>query len=310
MRQILFISFIAITILIFSCNSETKQNISQKKTLNDKIILDTSKLSNDSMDLQVNRIDTIKYSNLPYWDTTMDRFRSIYIDTFTVDGIKFRFINPEENKQPYDIIVYLEKLINGQWTYTGFTLGTMNHVYDYYHSKDINGDGFIDITQDLKWNQAVYFYDPRTKTYKSNNKYVLQKDYYINKEWTLIDTSRKIFCDFSDGKQMCDDIHSTLYTFDGFNQKDLYDLELYNCTETDDDSLFRFVTKLVLSKCLQRKYYDKRVFVSKDSLVTVKEIVLSQPIDLQKEYDDKVGYFDYVAFWKQHYKELLGSSQH
>ncbi len=256
------------------------------------------------MDLQVNRIDTIKYSNLPYWDTTMDRFYDAYIDTFSVDGIKFRFINPEENKPQLDILVYLEKSINGQWFYTGFTLGTMNHVYDYCHSKDINGDGFIDITQNLKWNQAVYFYDPKTKTYKNNNKDSQQKDYYINNEWTLIDTKNKIFCDFFDGKQMCDDIHSTLYTFDGFNQKNLYDLELYNCTETNNDT--HLITKLVLSKCLQRKYYDQTIFASKDSLVTVKEIKLSEPINLEKAYDDKVGYFDYVTFWKQHYKELLG----
>jgi hypothetical protein len=269
------------------------------------LILDTSKLSYDSMDLQVNRIDTIRYFSLPYWVDTMDRFYNVYIDTFTVDGNKFRFINPQENKYPSDILVYLEKLIDGQWYYTGFTLGIGNYVSDYYHSRDINGDGFNDITQNHKWNQAVYFYDPKSKTYKSNNKYLYQYEFYASYDYKLIDTSNNIFCDFFDGKQMCYDISSTLYKFDRNSKNTLYKLELYNCDDKIDDNHGRFITKLILYKCLPTTPINKVPF-QEDSLVLLKEIKLSKPIDLRKNYDDSIGYFDYAAFWKRNYKQLLG----
>ena len=120
-------TFVFLTVLIFSVAScKTNKSNVDLKTISDTTILDTSKLSSDSNNLQVNRIDTIKYSNLPYWDTTMDRFRSVYIDTFSVDGNRFRFINPVADKEQLDILVYLEKLVNANWVFTGFTVGTMN----------------------------------------------------------------------------------------------------------------------------------------------------------------------------------------
>jgi hypothetical protein len=304
MRLSLFSFFTAITIIIVSCNNETKESIAHKKTVNHLEILDTSKLSSDSLDLQVNRIDTIKYSNLPYWDTTMDRFDSAYIDTFSVDGIQFRFINPSEDKFQLDILIYLEKLVNGHWIYTGFTIGTGNWVNDYYHSRDVNGDGYIDITQDLKWVQAVYFYNPQNKTYDSNNKYKLRDEYYINKDWILLDTTKNIFCDFNDFKQLCSNIHSTLYTYKGFKKVELFDLELYNCSERDDIDRNRFVTKLILSKCEPKLIIKGNSQYTEYSYVTIQEIKLPKPIDLDRDYG--VGYFDYVNFWKKNYKEILG----
>jgi len=262
----------------------------------------------DTSNLIANKIDTIKYSNLLYWgNTTMDRFHSAYVDTFSVDGNKFRFINPNplSKQSQLDIIVYLEKLINNKWVFTGLTLQTRNHVYDFYHSKDINGDGFVDITQDEKWMQAVYFYDPKTKTYLGSGDPNNKLADYVNYELKLIDTAKKIFCDFHTGKLMCGDIHSKLYTYNGLVKEDLYDLEFCNCIKENDRNI-EFVRKLILSKCIHRKNYDPTIFDDNDSLVKIKEIPLSKPIDLYKDVGIEKDYFGYAKFWKGHYKSLLG----
>jgi hypothetical protein len=201
-------------------------------------------------------------------------------------------------------LVYLEKLVNNKWVYTGFTVQTMNHVGAFSHSRDVNGDSFIDITQDERFVQAVYYYDPKTKTYPGTTEPHSFETNFINPDWELIDTVRKIFCDFQELKLMCGQINSQLYTYDGNVRKNLYNLELYNCTETNDDT--HLITKLILSKVVERKYFDKKEMDSKDSLIDSKDIPLPAPIDLEKNYDPKVGYFDYVSFWKAHYKELLG----
>lgn len=50
----------------------------------------------DTTTLESNTIDTFNYANLPYWNwhSTLDEENSAYLDTFSVDGCKFRFINP------------------------------------------------------------------------------------------------------------------------------------------------------------------------------------------------------------------------
>jgi len=67
-----------------------------------------------------------------------------------------------------------------------------------------------------------------------------------------------------------------------------------------------YVTKLILSKVTQSKYFNPDTMDNNDSLIERKDILLPAPIDLEKEYDLKIGYFDFVAFWKKQYKELLG----
>ncbi len=176
-----------------------------------------------------NTIDTFNYSDLRYWNSTMDRYDSAYLDTFSVNGYQFRFVNPITNVSKglsADIIVYLEKQIQDKWVFTGLILGPGNHFGDFFHSKDVNGDGFIDITQNERFVQAVYFYNPEIANFYEDS---TSDDNYINPHWILIDTARKVFCDFQDLKQMCSQIHSTLYTFKGFKKYSLYDLELYNC---------------------------------------------------------------------------------
>ncbi len=248
MKLTTLLFFTALLVSFLSCNSN---NISLQPV--ESTILDTSKLSSDSSNLQVNRIDTIKYSNLPYWDSTFDRFRSAYIDTFSVDGNRFRFINPFADKEQLDIIVYLEKFVNANWVFTGFTVGTMNHIGDYHHSRDVNGDGFIDITQDEQFVQAVYFYDPVKGTYPGTTEPHDPETNFISPVWELIDTARKIFCDFQELKLMCGQIHSLLYTYKGTIRQNLYDLELYNCDNFSKVKDYSPITKLIIKQGRSKK---------------------------------------------------------
>lgn len=296
------IPILSIVIFLTSCsgnNNEQKNNVPVIQTTG---ILDTSLVISDSAHSQLNKIDTFQYATLPYWKEGMDRFMSAYIDTFSINGHLFRFINPQADKERLDVAVYLEKYVNGKWLYTDFTLGTMNHVYDFYHDKDINGDGFTDITQELKWNRRVYFYNPSMQCFESNADWRLYPDYYNNNEWVLIDTTNKIFCDFAEGKTMCGDIRSTLYTFDGFEKKTLYDLLLDNCINENQDSVYQ----LVLNKVIPRQAKKANQEFLSDSLVEVKRIPLPTPINLSAPYDENKGYFDYAAFWQDHYRDLLG----
>ena len=293
--------FIFCLLLIISCNTHNtlkKNNIAVDTILDSQNIFDTT--------FKMNSVDTFDYSNFPFWDSTMDRYESAYIDTFSVDNNNFRFVSPTNNTKVTSNAysnVYLEKYLNNKWIYTGFAFSGGNHIGNFHHSRDVNGDGFIDITQTQRFKQTVYFYNSKNKNYDFDTTNEEKED-YINPEWELIDTSKKIFCDFQGLKGMCGQIHSQLYTYNGTARQNLYDLELYNCTETNDD--VHLVTKLVLTKVVERKYYDLREMDSKDSLIYPKDIQLNTPIDLDKDYDSKVGYFDFVKFWKEHYRGLLG----
>ncbi len=265
-------------LLIFSCKnvSSTKHEMTSGTLQQTQKIFDTTKW-------ETNTIDTFNYANLPYWDSTMDRFRTAYIDTFTVDGCKFRFVNPFANKlEPDDIFVYLEKLINGKWVITKLSFSKELYGDDINHNVDVNDDGFIDITRSNRFGVNVYFFNPKTKTYTDT----LLAGNYINPQRVLIDTLRKVFCDFQEYKGMCGQIHSTLYTFKEFQKYYLYDLELNNCS-IDPDT----VTKLVLSKCINGLY---------DSTKKIKETTLTKPIVVGDS-----GYFDYKTYWLNRYKDLM-----
>ncbi len=81
-----------------------------------------------------------------------------------------------------------------------FTLAHGNYIWHFQHSEDVNGDGFIDITQNQKWNQEVYLFNPKNQRFAIDQ---IQYRDYINAEWDIIDTSRKIFCDFQGLSEKC-----------------------------------------------------------------------------------------------------------
>ena len=92
-------------------------------------------------------------------------------------------------------------------------------------------------------------------------------------------------------------------SYHGFKRIDLYDLTLYNCSETNNET--NLITKLILSQCINE---------NSDSTKVMEETNLDKPIDTEGYNDhgkypngtDK--YFDYKKYWQTRYKKLLGSS--
>ncbi len=204
-----------------------------------------------------------------------------YIDTFTVAGNNFHLIHHDTL---FDGLI--EKKINNNWIKC-FDIELGNH--NGYSLKDVNLDGYTDFLHDWKRYSEVYFFDPLKQNFSDTPLAAIAFEY------TLIDTSRKIFCDFQEGKGMCGQISSLLYTFHGFAKYYLYNLELYNCDttlNTDKQVYFDFVTKLILSKCLSG---------DADSLKRIGETVLRKPMDIWSDSS-----FDYKKYWTKRYKKLLG----
>ena len=243
------------------------------------------------------QIDTTQYSNLPYWTSSINRFSEAYIDTFSVGANKFRFVNPTATHQTGGNFITLQQLINGKWIETNLVLEENNHGGTFFHDKDINGDGYVDIVNTVRFTAVVYFYNPKINSFIDT-----PAKEVVNPDWFLLDKAKNIYCDFQEFKGMCDQIHSKLYTYLGFQRIDLYDLNLYNCSETNNET--NIITKLVLSKCING---------SSDSTNFVEEIKLDKPIDTQGYNDNGKypngtdQYFDYKKFWQDKYKKLLGS---
>lgn len=289
-----FLLFYLLT--VFAC---TTNNSKEPKPIVDsslkKVVLDTS-TTNSIASL----VDTLQYLNLPYWTKEIDRFSDAYIDTFSVAGNKFRFVNPIATHQTGGNSVALQSLINGKWTISKLELEDNIHGGNFFHDQDINGDGFIDIVNTIRFTAVVYFYNPKINSFIDTP--ALEE---VNPDWVLLDKAKNIYCDFQEYKGMCDEIHSKLYTYKEFKRIDLYDLTLYNCSETNNET--NIITKLILSKCINSNSEETKV---------INETKLDKPIDTQGYNDNgkypngSDTYFDYKKYWQDKYKGLLGSSQH
>jgi len=219
--------------------------------------------------------DTTAY-HLPYRDNTMETYGPDYIDTFSVSGVGFRFVHVDNRRKGLNRVT-LERLTDGKWI-RGVTFEPMRLQHDLHHSVDVNNDGFIDITRELRFTSEVYFFDPVAKDF------LPASDDQLNADITLIDRKGNIFCDFQAYKGMCGQITSDLYTYKGFEKKVLFTMHFDNCERgVDIDSITRINIKQ-----------------PGDSIVSV--IKLKKPVS---EFDiDKA--FAYKAYWRQHYKKLLG----
>jgi hypothetical protein len=264
------------TLTIVSCKTKPEKSIVAEKEKDTLVQL---------------QIDTTQYSNLPYWTSSIDRFSDAYIDTFSVGTNKFRFVNPTATHQTGGNSITLQKLINGKWTETNLILEDNIHGGNFFHDQDINGDGYIDIVNTVRFTGVVYFYNPKINSFIDT-----AATEEVNPDWVLLDKAKNIYCDFQEFKRMCGQIHSTLYTYKEFKKINLYDLELYNCTETNNDT--HLITKLILSKCENG---------SLDNIKKIKETVLKEPLNTE-DIDCNSGYFDYKKYWLEIYKKLLGSS--
>lgn len=245
------------------------------------VVSDTQKIKSDTL-------QTGEEEKLPYKDSTIQQNGSRgYIDTFSIAGNHFRLVDEDST---YSGVV--QKSVGNKWEDV-FEVVLANH--NAYSLKDVNLDGYLDFLHSWNWFDEVYFFDTVKQSFVDT---VLAN---VEPEYTILDSSKRIFCDFHEGKRLCGHIGSTLYTFRGFKKFNLYDLKLYNCDSLKDDGKNAdFITKFILSKCING---------TSDSLKKVSEIVLKKPIDI---YGDDYGiypngtdtYFDYVAYWKTKYKQL------
>lgn len=285
-----FISAIII-LMFFSCNNSTKdKNIN----VGNKQVLDSTKYIN--IYTKTPYLDTINYLRCTVSYTGKpDSFDAdipaYFIDTFSQNGNKFRLV--------YQILdsnndATLEKSINGQW-FRRIEFNKFNNAGEILHTIDVNNDGYKDITREAHFFKHVYFFD------NAKNNFIDTIGATIDDGVFLLDTIKNIYCDIQEFRGMCGQIHSKLYTFKNFKRINLFDIELYNCTN-DEASL---VTKLIISKCYDRP--DDDYF---DSLATLQTIKLHKPINLDKDYEPRYSYFDYLNFWKKNYKRLMNYPQH
>lgn len=273
MKTIISLSFL---LILLACNPS---KIKEDKTLKDTIGL--------------SRIDTAQYVGLPYWADSLDRFSDAYIDTFSVAGNKFRFVNPIRTDYSGGHSITLQKFINANWINTNITLeDNARRGCSFFHNDDINGDGYSDIVNIIGFTGVVYFYNPKINSFIDTS-----ATEPVNLTWVLLDKQKNIYCDFQELKGMCGQIHSMLYTFKGFERYNPYDLELYNC---DNDNYQDIITKFILRKCNNGNI---------DSAKIVQEIKLTKPLNTQQtDQDGNSNYFDFEKYWQQKYKVLLGSS--
>lgn len=216
-----------------------------------------------------------------------------YLDTFSVAGNQFRIVY---SYPKYDgIEAVLEQYKQNKWLVENVFY--MNaHGQTILHNRDIDEDGFIDITVNIRFHNDVYLFNPINKEFYNNDSCVVYDEVYT------LDKNRKVYCDIHEGKALCGDIYTKLFTLKNNTRIDLYKLELFNCPDTGYD--FNLITKLVLSKMF--KGHQGKFTQPSDSLIEIKATPLKKPIDIDKyDYDGSYKYFDHIDYWKSRYKKLL-----
>ena len=261
-----------ILIILFACNTNTIKKDLKKEVESNAL-----------------KIDTASYDQLPFWDSSMKGYGPSYIDTFTESGVKFRFVQIENDTDVNSAT--LERFTNGKWI-ERIEFEKINHTGDFDRSEDINRDGYNDITRVLRFTTEVYFFDSIKKDFIDSATAELNDGIF------LLDSTRNIFCDFQEFKQLCGNIYTSLYTFKNNKRLNLFKLELSNC----DDENRLFVNKIILNKCLSGDL---------KSLKPIETTKLKKSINIEdykaiKLLNGEENYFNYISYWQQRYKKLLG----
>ena len=184
-----------------------------------------------------------------------------YIDTFYINGHNFRLLADSDN-------YLLEKYQKGNWTINLLNL-KLNSKYGYDRTKDINGDGFKDFFYYGK-EKPGFLYDTTKNEFTTNS-------IEFPNEWTLIDSSKKIFCGIYNYDEKNLSGISELYTFNGS--------KIYTFARIDNISDNDFnVKKIILYKCVDGDR-NKKIIV-KDSLINAND-------------------FNYIDFWEKNFKQFI-----
>lgn len=213
-------------------------------------------------------IDSNTYLNLPYYDSTMSHAgQNGYIDTFTINNCKFRIVHLDTM---YDGTV--EKYQSRKW-YKILQFETLGNHNDYDISKDLDGDGYRDLIFYWKWFGEIHFFDTTKNELNDSTNCTI----YI--DWTLVDSTRKIYYENEFGKMLNSPIHSNLFTFKNAKRINLASLEIQ--FDKNDIESYR-INKLWLhytgKKAAENIVFDKNIGV----------------------YD-----FNYEQFWKDNLEKFI-----
>lgn len=211
-----------------------------------------------------------------YFDSTMSPRDTInYIDTFSLNGQRFRILHNYTDTTIDTEYDRLEQLTGNGWQHLLlFSNGRFNGCD---HTKDVNGDGYIDFLEDWRHGSYAHFYLPDKKTFDTAVSFDLL-------DWKLIDTARNIYCQNENikGRQG----ESTLYTFEGVKPVILYTMEFEMDTAAENPHVYKSMSLY------------KNIPNFKDSAILVNTT--------QIKPDDETDEFEYDEYWRKNYKQLLG----
>ncbi|MFC4231827.1 hypothetical protein ACFOW1_07990 [Parasediminibacterium paludis] len=267
-RNLLLLVFL----VLVSCGRKTKAKDIRTKTYRLKNDTAVSKTVESSLNntFVKNPIDTCQYLNLPYFDTSMDHSGAQgYIDTFTINNHKFRIIHQDTL---FDGTV--EKYQNGHWFETMEFENLGNHN-DYDISLDLDGDGFRDLIFYWKWNGEVHFFNPIKNEFSDTANCIIERD------WTLIDTSKHIFYENQFGKLIHSPAYSNLFILKDAKRIDIATLEISYNPNDDDQNI------------IGGKLYSNNYKTAIENIIPKNKTSVTD--------------FNYEKFWRDRYLKLIGS---
>ena len=280
MRSLFLIFFV---LIIFGCNQNGKSSETIK---NENYLVQDYKQLYDS--LNSNGIDTNSYIGYEiYNDTSVYLWEEKYISNFNVNQQNYRFINTIFGKDEFPTYIKLQQKIEGKWQIQNNII-SRDLYFDFINFYDVNNDGYKDMALERRYDNEIIFYNPKLRKFDDTISSVI-----VSPLFKLIDSNLNIFCDNYNYRCKRGSVGSTLYKIDGETKTDLFKIDFDGPMTKDSSQLFdTIINRFVLYKFKSNKEYDL------DSLKTF-------PLKPTKEPFDAVDNFDYVAFWKQHYKKLM-----
>lgn len=249
MRSFFILIILFVSINIFGQETITIKNTNQNSNPNDSDFYFTPKEYFYQYDSSLGNLSM--------------NFDEGYIDTFSVGENKFRIRAADSS------CCIVEKFYSKEWD-ENFSFDLSQ--YGYNKSVDINIDGYNDFVNINKWSDNVVFFDPRLQEFSEEE---------IVTEQVLLDTTKKIFCDFAAYNLRAGPAISGLYIFKNYQKVYLFNLKII----FDDND---------------ENYTIKEEILYKGSGTTHK---LSEIVPTQKTSVDD---FDYEKFWRLRYNRLLG----
>lgn len=199
-------------------------------------------------------------------------FKAGFVDTFVINKKHYRCYLVDD-------LLRLEYLENKEWK-INFEFDLNKGYYNF--TEDFNNDGYPDFSIDFKWTNEVHIFNPLTNKFQ-------EEGCIIYENATLIDSSKKIFCDNQEYNQT-NDIISDLYTYKNCDKVLLYELKFL---KNHDRSGTRYNNKALLFK-----------YLSNGHKKFIKEVIFNKSI-LGKDPDYLLD-FDYISFWTKNFKRLVG----